>query len=163
MIGIKGSAVRLLGIATASLIGVPAMASPGSGVTPTNLSTVTLAGDFDANHDRLKLQTKDPTTVREQRLDFAAGGHTGFHHHPGIVIVSVASGTVTLVDGGTCARKDYGPGSANGSIFIEADDHPHEAASTGGATVYVTYIVPNNGGSPVFRVEEPVPFCAMQF
>lgn len=163
MIGIKETAVRLLGIAAASLIGVPAMASPGSGVAPTNLSTVTLAGDFDANHDRLKLQTKDATTVREQRLDFAAGGHTGFHHHPGIVIVSVASGMVTLVDGATCARENYGPGSANGAIFIEADDHPHEATSSDGATVYVTYIVPNNGGSPVFRVEEPVPFCATHF
>ena len=147
-------------LAGASAVPTAVLASPGAGVTPTNLSTVTLTGDFEANHDRLKLQTKDATTVREQRLDFAAGGHTGFHHHPGIVIVTVASGTVTLVDGGDCGRKDYGPGSANGSIFIEADDHAHEAASASGATVYVTYIVPNNGGSPVFRVEEPAPFCA---
>ena len=135
-------------------------ASPSSGVTPTNFSTVTLTKDFQSNHDRVKLQTKDPVTVRVQRLDFAAGGYTGFHHHPGVVIVSVASGTVSLVDGEDCSRTDYGPGTANGSIFIEADDHAHQAISSAGATVFVTYLVPDNGGSPVFRVEEPVPFCA---
>ena len=160
MIRLKWSAAGIFGIAATAMVAAPVTASPGSGVTPTNLSTVTLVQDFDANHDRVKFQTKDSTTVRMQRLDFSAGGHTGFHHHPGVVIVSVASGTVTLVDGHDCGRKDYGPGSPNGSIFIEADDHAHEAASASGATVFVTYIVPDNNGSPIFRVEEPVPFCA---
>ena len=147
-------AMAIAGGSAVGMAGAPATASPGSGVAPTNLSTVTLVQDFEANHDRVKFQTKDPTTVRMQRLDFSAGGHTGFHHHPGVVIVSVVSGTVTLIDGHDCGRTDYG------SIFIEADDHAHEAASANGAVVYVTYVVPNNNGSPVFREEEPVPFCA---
>jgi quercetin dioxygenase-like cupin family protein len=156
-------AVILTGFAAASMIAMPLAASPGGGIAATNLSTVTLEQDFQANHDRVKLQTMDPMTVRMQRLDFSAGGHTGFHHHPGAVIVSVVSGTVTLVDGHDCGTKDYGPGSANGSIFIEADDHAHEAVSANGAVVFVTYIVPNNNGSPSFREEEEAPFCAQSF
>ena len=154
-------AAAILGIAAAGTMTTAALASPGSGTTPTNFVTSNLDQDVHVNSDRVKFQTKDGTVVRVQKLVFAPGAFTGFHHHPGVVIVAVESGTVTLVDS-SCGTKSYGPGSPNGAVFVEGDDHAHQATSAGGATVYVTYVVPS-ASPPVFRIEDPVPFCATSF
>ena len=153
---------RALGAVAMTAVGAsgmasPAFASPGSGITATTFVTAVLSEDVVANHDRIKFQTKDPTVVRVQKLVFAAGGMTGFHHHPGVVIVSVESGSVSLVDS-SCATQTYG----TGSVFVEHEDHVHQAVSPGGAVVYVTYVVPN-ASPPSFRIEEQVPFCASHF
>ena len=148
--------VAAFSLATVAASGLtPALASPGSGVTPTTYSTTTLSESVEGNHDRIKFQTKDPTVVRVQKLEFAPGGYTGFHHHPGIVIVSVTSGSLNLIDGSDCSAET----KATGTVFVETSDHAHNAIAPTGATVYVTYITPASD-PPVFRVEEPVPFCA---
>ena len=150
------SVAAVISMGVAGLVSA-AVASPGSGVTPTNFATGVLSEEVQGNHDGIKFQTKDSTVVRVQKLVFEPGGKTGFHHHPGIVIVTVASGSLNLIDI-SCASETY----AAGSVFVESEDHSHQAVSPGGATVYVTYIVPNTD-PPVFRREEPVPFCATQF
>jgi hypothetical protein len=152
-----GMRVAMLSIAAATLA-TPALASPGSGVTSTVLATGDLEEVVNYNHDRIKFQTKDPADVRVQRLDFAGGAYTGWHHHPGLVIVTVASGLVTTVDH-TCQRKTYGPSSPNGSVFVEGHDTPMEARSASGATLYATYIAPNST-PPVFRIEDAVQNCS---
>jgi quercetin dioxygenase-like cupin family protein len=153
------AAAAILGIAMAGTIATPALASPGSGtIITTNFVTSDLDKDVQVNNTRVKFQTKDGTDVRVQKLEFPPGAFTGWHHHPGLVLVVVESGSLTLTDA-SCATKAYGPGSPNGAVFVEGDDHAHEASSSGGATVYVTYVVPS--ASPaVFRNEDPVPFCA---
>jgi quercetin dioxygenase-like cupin family protein len=153
--GIKFAAVALSGVAALGTMGGAAIASPGNGVTPETYTTATLAEDAQVNHDRIKFQTKDPTSVRVQKLTFAAGSYTGWHHHPGAVIVAVQSGSVTLVDE-DCSTRVYGPGMPDGAVFIEGHDESHEARSAAGATVYVTYVVPDS----VFRVEEPARTCS---
>ena len=150
----RSGTVAVAGALAASGL-TPAFGSPGSAVTPTTYSTTTLSGSVEGNHDRIKFQTKDPTVVRVQKLEFAPGGYTGFHHHPGIVIVSVVSGSLNLVDGSDCSVET----KAAGTVFVESSDHAHNAIAPTGATVYVTYITPASD-PPVFRVEEPVPFCA---
>jgi len=110
------------------------------------------------NSDRVKFQTKDPTDVRVQKLVFAAGAYSGWHHHPGIVVVAVESGAVTLWDS-DCTSKTYGPGLPNGGVFVEGGDDPVQATSASGATVYVTYVAPN-ANPPVFRIEDDPPPCA---
>jgi quercetin dioxygenase-like cupin family protein len=152
---IRRSVTVAVAAAMASSGLTPAFASPGSMVTPTTYSTTTLPESVEGNHDRIKFQTKDPTVVRVQKLEFAPGGYTGFHHHPGIVIVSVASGSLNLIDGSDCAVET----KAAGTVFVESSDHAHNAIAPNGAVVYVTYITPATD-PPVFRVEEPVPFCA---
>jgi quercetin dioxygenase-like cupin family protein len=151
------SAAALVLMAAASAVPTQALASPGSGVTPTNFVTADLTESVHFNHNGVKFQTKDPTTVRVQKLEFAPGGFTGFHHHPGVVIVAVQSGSLTLVDG-SCATETH----EAGSVFVEGEDHVHQAVSPGGATVYVTYVVPRDytPASEKFRVEEQVPACA---
>lgn len=152
-------AVSIAAVASAELVPSDASASPPSGVTVENLAAGGLNEAAQVNHDMIKFQTKDPTALRVQRLTFAAGGTTGWHHHPGTVTVTVQSGSVTLwhID---CSKETYGPGLPNGNVFVEGDDNAHQATSESGATVYANYVVPS--GSPL-RVEEQPPFCAASF
>ena len=104
------------------------------------------------NSDRVKLQTKGPTDVRVQKLNVSPGGFSGWHHHPGLVIVTVASGTLTYTTS-DCESKTYGPGLPNGAVFVESGDKPAQASSTTGATLYATYIAPS--ADPfVFRIDD---------
>jgi hypothetical protein len=50
-------------IAAVGALAVPALASPGSGVTPTTYVTSNLNEIVDFNHNRIKFQTKDAATV----------------------------------------------------------------------------------------------------
>lgn len=149
------------GIAAAALLAGTAMASPPSGVTPTNFATADLDAAEHFNSDRIKFQTKGATDVRMQKLTFGPNSTTGWHRHPGMVIVVVESGTIELWET-DCSKKAYGAGSPNGQVFIEALPEAHQATSTDGATVYVTYVAPD-ANPPVFRAEENVPFCATTF
>lgn len=134
-----------------------ALGSSGVGFTPTNLVTGTLNNAVQVNHDRVKFQTKDPTDVRVQKIVFAAGGYSGWHHHPGVVIATVASGTVTFTES-DCSSTTYGPGLPAGAVFVEKSDTPGQASSAGGATVYATFIAPH-ADPPVFRIEDDPVTC----
>jgi quercetin dioxygenase-like cupin family protein len=144
-----------LAFAVVGTFSAVALGLPGAGVAPTTLVTANLDEAVQWNSDRVKFQTKDATDVRVQRLVFSPGGFSGWHHHPGIIIVAVESGLVTLWEA-DCSSKTYGPGNPNGSVFVEGGDHPVQATSAGGATVYVTYVAPS-ADPPVFRIEDDLP------
>jgi quercetin dioxygenase-like cupin family protein len=150
-------------LAIAGMPGVAA-ASPAVNVTPTNFVTETMEEPIKVHNDRIDLKTRDASIVRMQLLTFGTNSTTGWHHHPGMVIVGVESGSIDLWET-DCSKTTYGPGSPNGTVFIEALPHAHQATSTAGALVRVTYIVPSTGAvTPAnFRVEEQVPFCATSF
>lgn len=104
------------------------------------------------NSDRVKFQTKGPTDVRVQKIVVGPGGFSGWHHHPGIVIVAVQSGSITFTHS-DCSSKTYGPGLPNGAVFVEGGDDPGQASSVGGATLYVTYVAPD-ANPPVVRIND---------
>ena len=123
---------------------------------------VLVTANFDEkvhlNSDRIKFQTKGPTDVRVQQFTVAAGGYSGWHHHPGIVIVAVESGSVTVMHA-DCSTKTYGPGLPNGAVFVEGGDEPGQVSSATGATLYATYVAPS-ADPPVFRINDHVaPSC----
>jgi quercetin dioxygenase-like cupin family protein len=141
----------------AAVVGTFAAVALGSGsflFTSTPLVTANLDEKVQLNSDRIKLQTKDPTVVRVATVVFGAGGSSGWHHHPGFVIVSVKSGSVT-VWASDCSQTTYVAGSA----FVESGDDPGQVTSAGGATNYVTYVVPNVNPL-VFKIDDPAPACA---
>jgi len=115
----------------------------------------TLSDSVQVNQDRVKFQTKDPTDVLVQTISFQPGGTSGWHFHPGVVIVVVESGQVTTHDAG-CQTAKYGPHQS----FVESGTEPfmvsNESASDK-AVVYATLVVP--AGSP-FRIETAPPACA---
>ena len=120
--------------------------------TTTPLGTGDLVSKVKWNSDRIKFQTKGPTDVRVARVDFGPGAFSGWHHHPGIVIVTVASGAVTFTHS-DCSSKTYGPGLPNGAVFVEGGDEPAQASSTTGAINYVTFVAPH-ATPPVFRIDD---------
>jgi hypothetical protein len=157
----KKWAVVTLAFAMVGTLAAVALAShQGSGTTSTTLVTANFDKAVHMNSDRIKFQTKGASDVRVQRIDFAAGGYSGWHHHPGIIIVAVQSGAVTLTDS-ECNSVTYGPGLPDGAVFVEGGDHPVQASSATGATVYVTYVAPD-ANPPVFRIDDHLdpPPCA---
>ena len=150
--------VLALGAAVLAFAAAIALGSPGVGFHPENLVTANLPNDVKISNDRIKFQTKDPTDVRVQRIVIDPGGYSGWHHHPGIVIVSVLSGQVTFTNS-DCSSTTYGPGLPAGSSFVESGDDPGQASSAGGATVYATFVAPS-ADPPLFRIDDTKPRCA---
>ena len=148
-----------IGVAMVGMVAAVAVGSPGFGIVTTNFVTANFDHTVHLNSDRVKFQTKDFTDVRIQRLDFAPGSFSGWHHHPGIVLVTVQSGSVTLMKS-DCSSTTYGPGLPDGAVFAEGGDEPVQATSTNGATNYVVLVAPS-ADPPVFRVEDDPPDCAL--
>lgn len=135
-----------------------AAASPGSAtIKVVTFVTAPLNHTLHVKHDGVALRTKSPTDIRMQSLTFLAGNRTGWHHHPGLVLVTVQVGSVTVWDQ-DCSSTTYGPGLAAGAVFTEGGDDPQEVTSAGGGTVYVTFVVPR-AAPPVFRIEDPSTTC----
>jgi quercetin dioxygenase-like cupin family protein len=132
-----------------------ALGSAGVNFTPTTLVTGNLPTKVDANGDQVRLRTKGPTDVRVQQITFGKGGTSGWHHHPGIVIATVATGLVTFTN--ACGATTYGAGQAAGSVFVESGTTPGQASSVDGATVYATFIAPHTAPLPTFRIEDTGP------
>ncbi len=145
-----------VGVAVIGTLAAVALGSTGSGFTFTTLVAANFNETVHMNSDRVKFQTKDPTVVRTQKVVVAAGAFSGWHHHPGIILVSVQSGAVTVWQA-DCTSKTYGPGLPNGAVFVEGGDAPIQVTSAGGATEYATQVTPS---PPVFRSEDDPPPCA---
>jgi quercetin dioxygenase-like cupin family protein len=147
--------VGMLGVLA---IGSIASASPPSGFTPTILVKADLNETVRSDSDKVRFRTKDPTDVMVQKIVQTPGGSSGWHHHPGIVIVAVESGSVTVWDS-DCNKTTYGPGLPDGSVFTESGDEPGQVTSSGGATLYATFVAPS-ADPAVFRIEDDPPPCA---
>ena len=124
-------------------------ATPGSGVS----SEVIAAGSTD---QPIHVRTKHPTDLVFARVTLQPGGYTGWHTHPGPLLVVVESGTLTHHDR-HCHVQTYRAGRA----FEEAAGSRHIHMGTNKTNVpvvlEVTYIVPTGGP---LRDEAPAPDCA---
>ena len=144
----------VLAIVAVLSVGAIAMATPPSGQHPTTPVVARLTDSLHVNTDRIKFQTKEPTDVATFSVTYDAGGYSGWHTHPGILIVLVQSGAVVRQVG--CTSRTYSAGEA----FIESDAQPagqvRNASSGTPAVLSVTQVVP--AGS-TRRVEADPPSC----
>jgi hypothetical protein len=91
------------GVLVLSAFGVLTLASPPVGVTPTLIGRGTYSAFKlvrtlpDASVD-VKLQAKDPLDVVVRTHDYAVDSSTGWHTHPGPVLITVAQGEVTFYE-----------------------------------------------------------------
>lgn len=101
---------------------------------------------------KLKLRTRGASDVYMQEVAFAPGGHSGWHTHPGLLVLTVVSGELSLFDA-HCNIKVMEPGE----VFIE-DDSVHNLVNTGpiDAEVKAFYIIQQ--GKPR-REEASAPAC----
>ncbi len=133
-----------------------AVATPGVSFGPsTPLSSGTHAESVQYNTGEVKFQTKGPVDFVTQTITIGPSGSSGWHSHPGVVLVTVQSGDLVHYEADCSAT----PQSA-GSAFSESGNQPgllRNASTTTSAVVYVTYIVP--AGTTVLRNDAPNPGC----
>jgi quercetin dioxygenase-like cupin family protein len=90
-----------------------------------------------------------------QHVRLPAHAATGWHTHPGPVIVSMVRGSLTFQDAhaSECRNRDY----AQGSGFVdEGFGHVHRAmAGPAGADFYAVYVLP--AGSPAHAIAANAP------
>lgn len=149
----KRVAVGLTALAAGSAAAI-AIASPGTSTSTILAPRSTLSDSVQVNQDRIKFQTKDPTDLVSQQVTFAPGAYSGWHHHPGVILVLVKTGTVTVHDE-NCQTTNYSAGQA----FIEGGTEPMMVSNEGSQTAVdvATQVAP--AGSP-FRIEDSPPACA---
>ncbi len=154
-------ATRTVAVALAALLltaGI-AFATAGSGVTAQNLARGTLrpAEKFELMLGLLRL--RGDIDVFDQTITIAPGGHTGWHTHPGAVLVVVKSGALTytgVMPGHRCATQVF---TAGQSFIDPGHGHVHIARNMGTTPVefWATYTgVPAGGG---FRIDADDPGC----
>lgn len=140
--------IVILGLTAAGLTASVAVATPGLFVSASTPVRGTVAEPFKVEIEGvLKLKTKRPIDVVDQTLTLQPGGHTGWHSHPGPVLVVVKSGTFTLYDGDDprCAPHVFNAGSA----FVDSGGgHVHIGRNEGTAAVELsaTYLLPVGAG-----------------
>jgi quercetin dioxygenase-like cupin family protein len=132
-------------------------ATGAGGFHGTPLARGTTAGAQQFNIGDIKFQTKDRVDFAHATVTIDPLGTSGWHSHPGVVLVTVASGTVTFYDA-DCSFNAY----VAGASFVESNGTTglarNESASTP-AVVYVTYVVP--AGAPALRIDQPDPGCVL--
>lgn len=138
----------------ALLTGSGVVLAVGIGFVPTILADGTIAKSSEMSAHRIEFSAPKNAHVITQRVDFEAGGSSGWHTHPGLVVVTVTVGSLRVTDG--ChAPVVYGPGQS----FIETPDTAglvENASTTTAAQSFATVIVPQ-GMAP--RTNVPAPNC----
>jgi quercetin dioxygenase-like cupin family protein len=166
---IKLTIAIVLAVAASSAAAAALLTAP-SGV----LSGTVFARAAFANRTDVKFKVKDgrdevinATNAADtvvQQIVLAPHGSTGWHTHPGPVVVLVKSGTLSFYDGDdpTCTARTYGAGQA----FVDSGQgHVHIARNEDGSQnveLWATYFdVPPPPPPPAsqnnFRIDAPSP------
>jgi hypothetical protein len=139
-----------------------ALATPGVGVLGAPVHARGTNADELNIHSAagIKLKTKGALDFVTQQITIAAGGTTGWHSHPGPVLVTIKSGALTVVyaDDPTCQGRTF---TAGQSFVDRGDETVHTALNLGVTPVefWATYLVPGAAGTP-FRIDAVDPACA---
>ena len=102
----------------------------------------------------INIDRTHPSNVESVRIDFKAGDTTGWHTHPGPVLVQVVSGAITLRHAahGRClsevVRAGHGFFEAPGAVHVAENPRPDPAI------LYATFVLPPNAGP---EVSAPIP------
>ena len=118
-----------------------ALATPPSGQTVTPLTKATL-GTFTAEGNGIEVQSKQSSAdIAIASVDLEPGGSTGWHHLPGLTLVSVASGSVAVYDV-NCGKIVVTAGEG----FVEHRNEPRLVKNDGNvnATLYTTLLAPTD-------------------
>lgn len=138
----------------AGAIVAAALATPAIGViTATLFARGTLTTQVNANADGIVLRTEHKTDHAVQELVFSGGSSSGWHRHPGVVLVTIKSGTVVHYNS-ACVPETL----TAGQTFWESGPHAGllRNETHDPATVYASYIVP---AGAALRIDMPNPGC----
>jgi quercetin dioxygenase-like cupin family protein len=102
---------------------------------------------------RVELETAGPSTFSIQAAAFSVGGQNGWHSHPGMVAVTVLSGTIEWFDE-NCNSTVYKAGDS----WVEGSQiHAFRNIGTGTVQLMASFITAK--GQPL-RIDQAAPACA---
>jgi quercetin dioxygenase-like cupin family protein len=146
-----------LGVSVLALLAVvvgAALATTPKGVTPTLLTRATL-GKFEAENNGIEVESQSTSAdYALAKLVIEPGGTTGWHHHPGVALISVNSGSVTEYDK-NCHKSIFKAGEG----FSETNGEVHVVRNRGkaNAVLYVTFIAPTKTPADGLAILDPKP------
>jgi quercetin dioxygenase-like cupin family protein len=145
----------VLGIIAIVAVSSAVLATDPVGQHPSNVILGSLTSISDINTDRIKFQTKGAVDVAMFTVTYDPSGTSGWHTHPGFLLVTVKTGSV-LRQIGCAAATPYNIGDT----FVESDEQPagrvSNASDSISAVLQVTQVVPH--GTPR-RVDAAAPAC----
>jgi quercetin dioxygenase-like cupin family protein len=154
----------LAGVIATSVFGAAtAIATHVPQVDPNTVPVGFLATHNDVDNFKMgpfaRVSKHHDADVFVQHAALAANGATTWHTHPGPVIVTVVSGSLTYQDqhGKRCRSRTY----TQGQGFVDPGfGHVHRAvAGAAGAHFYATYLAPTGAPTHVIQRDAP-PACA---
>ena len=128
--------------------------TPPSPVTATPIVGATLE-EFTAKGDGIQVESvAGSADVAIIKVVIEPGGSTGWHHHPGVVLVSVKSGAVSEYHE-DCHKTVYK--AAKG--FVEGNGEVHVARNEGNveAVLYATFLIPTGTPPEKLTIADPQP------
>jgi len=131
-----------------------ALATTPKGVTPTPLTRATL-GKFEAENNAIEVESEHTSAdFALAKVVIEPGGTTGWHHHPGVALVSVNSGAVTEYDK-NCNKSVFKAGEG----FSESNGEVHVVRNQGkaNAVLYATFIAPTKTPADGLVILDPKP------
>jgi quercetin dioxygenase-like cupin family protein len=133
-----------------------ALATPPKDATVTPLTRATL-GKFEANNDGIDVESEQRSAdIAIAKVVLKPGGSTGWHSHPGVTLVSVASGTVAGYDN-KCEKTVYKAGEGFADLASNGAGHVVRNKGNEKAVLYATFLVPTNTTDEGLRIDEPKP------
>jgi len=160
---VKGPQLALVAIlAAVSSVAVAAVLTPSSGIVSASVFARASFADPTDIKFKIKGQSQEVIQVNNahetviQQIVIAPGGQTGWHSHPGPVVVLIKSGQMSFYDGDdpTCTVRTYSAGEA----FVDSGQgHVHIARNEGSENleIWATYFDVPPGG--MFRIDAPSP------
>jgi quercetin dioxygenase-like cupin family protein len=151
-------AAAVTAVFAASVAGGVALATPASGVTPTNIAAGALAPvNILVKTDgwMTQLRTKGDSTVAVVENRLSPGATFGWHSHPGPSLIVVKAGAVTFYRGDdpTCSPVTYGVGQA----LVDPGNAVHVGRNEGSvdAVVIVTRFLPAGATARIDEAANP--------
>ena len=146
--------ILALFMAALALVVGAALATTPKGVTPTPLTRATL-GTFEAENSGIEVESQHTSAdFAIAKVLIEPGGTTGWHHHPGVALVSVNSGAVAEYDK-NCHKSIFKAGEG----FVESNGEVHVVRNRGkaNAVLYVTFIAPTKTPADGLVILDPKP------
>jgi hypothetical protein len=136
-----------------------ALATPGLNVLSAPVhARGTTDGKIDVSTKAVKLKTKKAIDFATQQIVIGGNGHTGWHSHPGPVLVTVKSGGLRVIYANDCTG--VGTLYEAGDSFVDRGSETVHIARNESATanveLWATYLVPGAPGT-AFRIDAPEP------
>ena len=147
-------------IGLAAILGLfvgSALAAPPSPIA--SLLARGTVGSLDAEHQGVEVERERSADHVVAKVTFPPGSKVDWHKHPGVVLVTVASGRVQHIEA-NCERETF----ETGETFVE-DGNVHLVRNRGTkeAVVYATWILPTRTPSDGLTIPVDAPEgCSVQ-